>query len=143
MSADPGSTVPTGLTRDVGWEIGVSRTFPCDVDHAWRTLTEGEGLAVWLAPVGDLPTAKGEAYRTADGTAGEVRSHRPGDRLRLTWRPPGWDHDSTVQVAVTAAAGGRAVVRFHQERLAGPDEREEMRAHWAAALDALAPLLAS
>ncbi|HEX8803918.1 MAG TPA: SRPBCC domain-containing protein [Acidimicrobiales bacterium] len=89
-----------------------------------------------------MPTGltRDAAYRTTDGTTGEVRSLRPGDRIRLTWRPPSWDHDSTVQVALGPSATG-TVVRVHQERLAGPDERERMRAHWSAALDALAPLL--
>jgi uncharacterized protein YndB with AHSA1/START domain len=130
----------TGLTRDAGWQIGVSRTFGCDLDHAWWVLSGAEGLDRWLGGLDALPTAKGAEYRTADGTTGEIRSYGPGDRIRLTWRPPGWDHDSTVQVALTSARRG-TVVHFHQERLAGPDEREEMRAHWAETLDALAPLL--
>jgi len=32
--ADPaGTATPTGLTKDVGWEIGVSRSFPCTSDR--------------------------------------------------------------------------------------------------------------
>jgi uncharacterized protein YndB with AHSA1/START domain len=141
-----GPALTTGLTRDAGWQIGVSRTFPCDPDHAWGVLTANEGLARWLGLVDGLPEERGEPYRTADGTTGELRSFRPADRIRLTWRPPGWDHDSTVQVALSVPRSKqpdrpRTVVRFHQERLAGPDEREAMRAHWASVLDALTPLL--
>jgi hypothetical protein len=46
------------------------------------------------------------------------------------------DHDSTLQVAVEDK-GGRTVVRFHQERLAGADERERQREHWKHVLDEL------
>jgi hypothetical protein len=27
---------PKGLTKDAGWEIGVSRTFAVPLDHAWE-----------------------------------------------------------------------------------------------------------
>ena len=130
---------PTGLTEDAGWEIGVSRTFDRSVDEAWQIVTGRDGLACWLG-TDALPTDPGSAYETPDGTTGEIRSYRPGDRVRLTWRPKTWDHDSTVQVAVSAS-GRKAVVRFHQERLASQQERKQMRDHWRSALDALTPLL--
>lgn len=124
---------PVGLTKDAGWEIGVSRTLRHPPEHVWDFLT-GPGLATWLgrgAALGD----KGTAVRTPEGT-GEVRSVRPGDRVRLTWQPKGWDHESTVQVAVRPARGGAGtMVRFHQERLADAAERERQRAHWSSVLD--------
>ena len=131
--------MPVGKTKDAGWEIGVSRTFPCTVEHAWSVVT-GDGLGLWLG-AHSLPGERGEPYETADGVRGELRSLRPLDRVRLTWQPPSWSHDSTVQVAVSRSPSGKTVVRFHQERMAGPEEREAQRAHWSAALDRLTPLL--
>ena len=46
---------------------------------------------------------------------------------------PDGSYDTTVQVAVQAGPTG-TVLRFHQERLAGPDERQRQRTHWQAAL---------
>ena len=136
-----GVATPVGLTRDAGWQIGVSRTLDHPVGQVWEFLTSPEGRAVWLGHGVDLLDERGRAYRTAEGTAGEVRSVRDRDRIRLTWRPEGWDHDSTVQVAVTAAGGGRTVLRFHQERLADAAERARQRAHWRAVLDSVAAAL--
>lgn len=117
----------------------MSRTFACSAEHAWAVVV-GAGLPRWLG-VDAIGDERGATYEADDGTTGEVRSHRPLDRIRLTWRPVGWDHDSTLQVALSGGATGGTVVRFHQERLAGPDEREAMRTHWQGVLDALAPLL--
>ena len=61
----------------------------------------------------------------------------PGSHLRLTWQPGGWARSSTIQVRVLPAARG-ATVAFHQEHLPGAQAREARRAHFAAALDALA-----
>jgi hypothetical protein len=41
-----------------------------------------------------------------------------------------------VQVTVSRR-NGRTVLRFHQERLADPDERDRQRAHWQSVLDSL------
>ena len=83
----------------------------------------------------------GAAYETEAGTAGEIRSFRPQDRVRLTWQPEDWDHDSTVQFTVTSAPGDRTRVVFHQERLADAAERVQQRTHWQGVMDALAAAL--
>jgi uncharacterized protein YndB with AHSA1/START domain len=131
------TTMPTGFTKDVGWQIGVSRTLPQPPPIVWDFVSGPEGLALWLGPGADLTPERGAPYRTAAGITGEVRGYRPGDRIRVTHGA------TTLQVAVTPAAGGAGtVLRYHQERMAGAEERERQRAHWqqvmaevAAALD--------
>jgi uncharacterized protein YndB with AHSA1/START domain len=77
---------------------------------------------------------KGRAYQTQDGTVGETRTFHHQDRIRLTWQPPDWDHDSTVQLAVRAGGPGKTMIRFHQERMVDAREREQQRAHWRAVM---------
>jgi uncharacterized protein YndB with AHSA1/START domain len=132
---------PTGLTRDAGWEIGVSRTVPIPLAEVWDFLISAEGAAMWLGAGVHRLDEPGGGYETAAGTSGEIRSFRPLDRLRLTWQPADWAHDSTVQVTVSSAGPGRTMVRFHQERLADAAERERQRAHWRGVLDALVSAL--
>lgn len=132
---------PVGKTQDAGWEIGVSRTVDRPIEVVWRALTSGRGLSTWLGRGVQLPAEPGTPYRTTDGTTGEIRSFRPGDRVRLTWRGATWTHDTTVQVALSPSATGGTTIRFHQERLADSGERERQRAHWQNVLDRLTPLL--
>jgi uncharacterized protein YndB with AHSA1/START domain len=127
---------PVGLTRDAGFQIGVSRSVAVPLELVWDTLVSDAGVRTWLGADVQLPSAAGAPYRTATGTTGEVRSFHPHDRVRLTWRPPDWNHESTVQVTVSRR-NGRTVLRFHQERLADPDERDRQRAHWQSVLDSL------
>jgi len=134
---------PTGLTRDAGWEIGVSRTVPFPLEDVWDFLTSQQGSAVWLGAGVHRLDEPGELYQTSAGTSGEIRSFRPHDRVRLTWQPPDWDHDSTVQFTVSSAGSGRTMLRFHQERLADAREREQQRAHWRTVLDAVVSELES
>ncbi|MEO3753277.1 SRPBCC domain-containing protein [Streptomyces sp. B6B3] len=127
--------MPTGLTKDAGWQIGVSRTLSHSPEAVWNLVSRPEGLALWLGAGADLVPERGATYRTESGVTGEVRSYHPGERIRLT-------HDSTiVQVTVTSAGGGRAVLGFHQERMASSEERERQRIHWRRALDRIGAAL--
>ena len=132
--------MPVGKTKDAGWQIGVSRTVDRPADEVWEFLSSQQGLAVWLGEGVRLAGVRGEPYETDEGTVGEIRSYRPNDRIRLTWQPVDWEHDATVQVAVTAK-GDRTVLRFHQERLADAGEREQQRDHWASVIDRVIDLL--
>jgi uncharacterized protein YndB with AHSA1/START domain len=121
--------MPVGRTRDVGWEIGVSRTLPVPAARIWEVLTSPGGTDLWLGSGVSWPAEAGTPYELADGTRGEIRSFRPLDRIRLTWQPEDWDHESTVQVAISDQ-GAKTRITFHQERLADAEERERQRAHW-------------
>jgi uncharacterized protein YndB with AHSA1/START domain len=144
MSVGPGMMCPMpgeiGETKDVGFEIGVSRRIPFDRHAVWELLVSPEGQAVWVGPGVTLEPVRGFRYQSDDGTTGEVRSFRELDRIRLTWRPAGWDHDSTVQVTVSGPEHA-TTLRFHQEWLADGAERERQRAYWTAVLDRLVATL--
>jgi uncharacterized protein YndB with AHSA1/START domain len=118
----------TGLTKDAGWEVGVRQTVSAPLDEVWQWML-GEGLPVWLGDIDALPTEKGEPYETRDGVRGTIRSRTDGVRVRLTWQPQDWPHDSTLQVTVKDAASG-TTIGLHHEKLADREERKLMLGHW-------------
>ncbi|KDN87694.1 hypothetical protein KCH_05490 [Kitasatospora cheerisanensis KCTC 2395] len=59
--------MPTGLTKDAGWQIGVSRTLPHPLPVVWDFITSAEGIALWLGPGAVLAPDRGAPYRTAAG----------------------------------------------------------------------------
>jgi uncharacterized protein YndB with AHSA1/START domain len=131
----------TGQTKDVGFEIGVSRTLPHPPEAVWAFLTSAEGVALWLGPGATLEPSRGAPYETANGTVGEVRGYRELDRVRVTSKPAASPNESTVQFTVRPSATGTSV-RFHQERLTDAEERERRREHWGSVLDQVAAALA-
>ncbi|MDQ1545656.1 MAG: hypothetical protein QOH69_560 [Actinomycetota bacterium] len=118
---------PTGQTKDAGWEVGVRKTVDAPVDVVWTFLL-GAGLPLWLGNA-ILTLEKGAAYETDDDISGTVLSYTEGHRLRLSWRPEEWNHDSTLQLTVKEAVTGTTIA-FHQERLSGREERKIMLGHW-------------
>lgn len=135
-------TDEVGRTKDAGFQIGVSKTLPYPAEQVWEFLTDDDGVALWLGAGAELSPDKGAAYRTDEGAEGEVRSYRPLDRVRVTYRPAEWDHDTTVQVAIRAA-GAKTMLRFHQEWLADAEERGRQREHWRAVMAAVEEGLAA
>ena len=117
-----------GRTKDAGWEVGVRTTVAAPLDDVWSFLV-GHGLPVWLGEIETLPHEAGSAYATADGVAGTIRSYHENLRIRLTWQPNDWPHDSTVQVTVRQSATGTTIA-VHHDRLADREERRLMLGHW-------------
>jgi uncharacterized protein YndB with AHSA1/START domain len=120
-------TDTTGKKPDAGWDVGVRQTVPARSEVAWEFLV-GEGLPLWLGDT-TLPQVKGETYRTADGVTGEVRAYTENAKIRLTWRPDDWPHDTVLQVSVKEVDGATTIVIQH-ERLADREERRMMLGHW-------------
>jgi uncharacterized protein YndB with AHSA1/START domain len=130
------TTSPVGKTKDAGWQIGVSRTVPADLDAVWDYLVSTDGLTTWLGDGVETPLQVGQHYRTDGDVHGEIRSLHAYDRVRLTWQPPDRDHHATVQIALSATKSG-CTIQFHTERLANADERERMRTHWKKVADTI------
>lgn len=131
----------TGKTRDAGWQIGVSKTVDHSVEDVWDFITSPAGIAIWLGEGVTVLSDLGAGYETTAGVQGETRSFRELDRVRLTWQPPDWTHDTTLQLTVTSAGEGRARLGVHQERLADAAERERQRRHWQGVVNALVEAL--
>lgn len=125
MATEPNDT--TGLTKDTGWEVGVRKTVAAPSAAVWEFLL-GDGLPLWLGETA-LVREKGAGYATTDGVKGQVRSVTEGLRVRLTWRPDDWPHDTTLQLTVKEAAGG-TTIGIHHEQLADREERRMMLGHW-------------
>jgi uncharacterized protein YndB with AHSA1/START domain len=116
-----------GKTKDAGWEVGVRTTVAAPAPVVWAFLL-GDGLPLWLGNT-KLTLEKGSSYATDDDISGTILSYTEGLRIRLTWQPGEWNHDSTLQLTVREAATGTTVA-FHQERLSGREERKIMLGHW-------------
>lgn len=119
-----------GRTRDAGWQIGVSKTIDRPVEDVWSFITSPAGVAIWLGEGVTVLSEPGAGYETTSGVQGEMRSFRELDRVRLTWQPANWKHETTLQLTVQSAGGGRTRLGVHQERLADAAEREQQRRHW-------------
>lgn len=125
----------TGQTKDTGWEVGVRQTVPAPLPVVWAFLL-GDGLPLWLGKT-SLTRDKGAAYETVDGVHGTVRGYAEGSKIRLSWHPDDWPHDTILQLTVKEAAAG-TTIGIHHEKLADREERRMMLGHWKSVVADLA-----
>lgn len=133
---------PIGLTKDVGWQVGVRKTFAISPAAAWELITSEEGMRAWLGELPGFQPDKGAAYQLDDGTHGEITVYEPGSHLRLTWLPPGYSRSAIIQVRVIPN-GEKTVIGFHQEHLPDADARVERKAFFKQAVTALSAVIDS
>lgn len=119
-----------GETAAAGFEVGVHRTVDIPKDAAWKALTSTRWMARWLYAA---PKLIEKRPFNNEKVTGEVRVVKPGEKLRLVWKPAGWERSSTVQIGVQIAPSGKTRLSFHHEKLADEKMRERMREHWKAA----------
>ncbi|MGV8970102.1 MAG: SRPBCC domain-containing protein [Microbacteriaceae bacterium] len=118
-----------------GWDVGVRTTVPTSVPAVWQFLV-GPGLALWLGDT-TLPTSKGQGFVTDDGVRGVLRILTENSRVRVSWWPSDWPHDTTLTLTLKEATAGTTIDIQHDE-LADRDERRMMLGHWKSVLDELA-----
>ncbi len=122
-----------GLTKIVGYQVGVRKTFPISQQQAWSLITAEEGLNAWLGGGGNIILKPGHQYRTTVGT-GEIRIVKPLLQLRLTWKKEEWQRPSTIQIRILSKENNKTTISFHQEHLANQQIREEMKRYWESRL---------
>jgi uncharacterized protein YndB with AHSA1/START domain len=118
-----------GQTADAGFQVGVTRTFDVGLDEAWELIASRTDL--WLGE--DVALEPGERC-----ARGEIRVVKPRDRVRLRWRPDGWDEPATLQLTLQERRPGRTAIGAHLERLPDASAREAMRSYWRGVLERLA-----
>ncbi|MGD9572805.1 MAG: SRPBCC domain-containing protein [Thermoleophilia bacterium] len=130
-----------GETLGAGFEIGVRRSVTASVDEVWEAIAGRPAL--WLGADAEVDLVKGASYAVPGGDGfpparGEVRSVHPGDRIRLTWWPEGWEAPAVLQFALRETPSGKTAITGHMEKLRDGVVREEMRAHLRVVLGRLA-----
>jgi len=125
-----------GLTKDVGWQFGLRKTFPYPQEYVWDFMFSDKGLRIWL---GELEEELGikKAYRTKEGIEGLVSVFVPYSHIRMNWKKRDWENVSTVQVRVVGDRE-KATISFHQEKLLDNSQREEMKSYWNEKMAAIA-----
>jgi uncharacterized protein YndB with AHSA1/START domain len=118
-----------GQTKDVGFQIGVRKTFNISTETAWDFLFSDKGLSTWLGKISIENFGLDKTYKTKEGIEGEVNTLKPYSHIRLSWKPKNWTNISAVQIRVINAKG-KATISFHQDKLLDSKQRDEMKIYW-------------
>jgi uncharacterized protein YndB with AHSA1/START domain len=125
-----------GMTNDVGFEVGVRKTLNSYVEYVWKSITSKEGIRIWLGEIKSGNFDLDQIFKTKDGIEGKLTVFKPFSHVRLSWKKPGWNNISTLQLRTIKAKNG-VTLSFHQEKLLDGGQREAMKTHWNGVLNKL------
>ena len=138
MSFAENTSQPAGSKKDAGYDVGVRETVDLPLPVVWQFLLS-RGVPIWLGD-GEFRTTRAFKYAMADGVRGEVLAYSEGSKVRVSWRPDDWPHDTVLQISVKEVENGTTITIRHLE-LADREERRLMLGHWKNVVGALANAL--
>jgi uncharacterized protein YndB with AHSA1/START domain len=118
-----------GQTKDVGFQIGVRKTFAVSAATVWDFLFSDKGLPTWLGTISIENFKLDKVYKTKEGIEGKVNTFKPYSHIRLTWKPKHWTNISSIQIRVIKVKD-KTTISFHQDKLLDSKQRSEMKIHW-------------
>jgi hypothetical protein len=121
----------SGQTAESGFQVGVSGTFPAGASQLWVYLIEDGALSRMVLEEESPVPMEPEAYGTGkSGIGWKITVRKEGSHLRMKWKAPGWEQPSILQIRITGKGPAKSSITFHQEKLAGPEQRESMKKRW-------------
>jgi len=112
--------------------IEVSRVVPFPIDEVWQLLATSTGAEALLGRGARLG-AKGEPWRSVDGSHGVMRSYHPTEQVRLTWHADELAAATLVDLRLTAEDGATRLDLRH-ERVNDEALVQSLPQRWSEAL---------
>jgi hypothetical protein len=116
-------------SKDLGYQVSVSKTFGVSTQAMWEFLLSDHGLEVWLGKISSGAFDLMQEFVTQDGTQGMLRVFVPDCHVRYKWKPSTFEKPSTVELRVVNAKG-KAKVIFHHTGFYQKEQQEILRTYW-------------
>jgi len=108
-----------GQTKDTGWQFGVRKSVPFNLNEVWDFLFSEKGIKIWLK-----------------GADKEFSTFKQHSHLRTKWKLNGWSNEATLQMRVIANKD-KTTIAFHIEKLLDEKQREETKIYWDKVIEAI------
>ncbi len=123
------------------YSITATRSLPISAVKLWRLVISKPGMQAWLKPLSPFDLEPGAEYECEGGIFGQVRTLKAPERVRLSWQDTDWPKPTVISLAFVPRPGEKSIFVIQHTGLKTAAQREQMRAHWKAAIADLAALL--
>jgi activator of HSP90 ATPase len=118
-----------GLTKNVGFQFSIIRTYAVSTDAAWDFLLSESGVSTWLGTIDFNDFELGNLFMTAEGIEAKITIFKADSHLRLAWQPAHWANNSFIEMRVFDVKG-RAKIGLLHTFMMDAAQRAEVKAYW-------------
>jgi uncharacterized protein YndB with AHSA1/START domain len=118
-----------GLTKNVGFQFSITRTYAVSTDAVWDFLLSETGVSTWLGTINFDDFELGNSFTTAEGIEAKITIFKADSHLRLAWKPAHWGNNSFIEMRVFDAKG-RAKIGLLHTFMIDAAQRAEVKAYW-------------
>ncbi|MGB3103875.1 hypothetical protein [Sphingobacterium siyangense] len=116
-----------GLTKDSGWQFGIRKTMPANLETLWNVVFSDRGLNYW-----------------SEGVDQDFSTFNKYSHIRTKWRHKYFTEDVNLQIRfIPSKNKDKTTISFHVDKLKNENQREATREYWSKVIEDLKLLLDS
>ena len=116
-----------GLTKDAGWQFGIRKTLPANLETLWNVFFSDRGLSYW-----------------SEGVDQGFSTFNKYSHIRTKWRHKDFTEQANLQIRfIPSTNQDKTTISFHVDKLKNESQREETRPYWSKVIEDLKLLLDS
>lgn len=124
-----------------GYNICVTKTIAADVASVYQAWTNSASWQKWFGDKVKVQVKEGGTFADANGNEGEFSRVRENKDLRFTFKHPGSDFATKVDVAIADKGKGKTGITLTHARCQTRAEADGLRAAWGVAFESMKQLL--
>lgn len=103
-----------GLTKNSGWQFGIRKTFPSNLESVWELFFSEDGLKYWT-----------------EGVEQDFSTFKEYSHIRTKWKHIGFKESANLQIRfISSQKGDKTTISIHVDRLENENQREETKKYW-------------
>ncbi|KKO91988.1 MULTISPECIES: hypothetical protein [Sphingobacterium] len=115
-----------GLTKDAGWQFGIRRTVPENVETLWEAFFSDKGLGCW-----------------AKGVDQNFSTFKEYSHIRTKWKHKDFEESAHLQVRfIPSKNKDKTTISVHVDNLKNDGQREVTKKYWTIVMENLCLLTA-
>ncbi|MGJ1407196.1 hypothetical protein [Sphingobacterium siyangense] len=116
-----------GLTKDAGWQFGIRKTLPANLETLWNVFFSDRGLSCW-----------------SEGVDQDFSTFNKYSHTRTKWKHKDFTEEANLQIRfIPSKNQDKTTISFHVDKLKNESQREVTRAYWSKVIEDLKLLLDS
>lgn len=114
-----------GLTKDAGWQFGIRKTMPANLETLWNLFFSDRGLGFWC-----------------EGVDQNFSTFKEYSHIRTKWRHRDFAEDTNLQIRfIPSKNKDKTTISFHVDKLKNESQREMTKDYWSKVIEDLKLLL--